>query len=63
MICGHIHTPVIKQVDGIVYLNCGDRADSCTAIVEQLDSTMELVRHVAASDEPGERENELAEAA
>jgi len=24
VICGHIHTPVIKQVDGVVYLNCGD---------------------------------------
>jgi UDP-2,3-diacylglucosamine pyrophosphatase LpxH len=63
VICGHIHTPVIKQLDGIVYLNCGDWVDSCTAIVEHLDGTMELVRHMAASDGPGEREDELAEAA
>jgi UDP-2,3-diacylglucosamine pyrophosphatase LpxH len=63
VICGHIHTPVIKQLDGVVYLNCGDWVDSCTAIVEHVDGTMELVRHVAASDEPGELEDELAEAA
>jgi UDP-2,3-diacylglucosamine pyrophosphatase LpxH len=63
VICGHIHTPVIKQLDGVVYLNCGDWVDSCSAIVEHLDGTMELVRHVAASDEPGESEDELAEAA
>jgi UDP-2,3-diacylglucosamine pyrophosphatase LpxH len=63
VICGHIHTPAIKQLDGVIYLNCGDWVDSCTAIVERVDGTMELVRHVAAGDEPGELEDELAEAA
>lgn len=63
VICGHIHTPVIKRLDGVVYLNCGDWVDSCTAIVEHVDGTMELVRHSAASDEPGERSDELAQAA
>jgi len=37
--------------------------DSCTAIVEHLDGSMDLVRHPAASNEPGERSDELAEAA
>jgi UDP-2,3-diacylglucosamine pyrophosphatase LpxH len=63
VICGHIHTPVIKRLDGVLYLNCGDWVDSCTAIVEHVDGRMELVRHTAASDEPGERSSELAEAA
>ena len=63
MICGHIHTPVIKQLDGIVYLNCGDWVDSCTAIVERVDGAMELVRHSSVGEEPGEPENQLAEAA
>ncbi|MDB5812575.1 MAG: UDP-2,3-diacylglucosamine hydrolase [Betaproteobacteria bacterium] len=44
VICGHIHTPVIKQIDGLVYINCGDWVDSCTAVVEHLDGRMELVR-------------------
>lgn len=42
-ICGHIHWPMIKQVDGIDYINCGDWVDSCTAIVEHLDGRMELI--------------------
>jgi len=42
-ICGHIHWPVVKQVDGMVYINCGDWVDSCTAIVEHMDGRMELV--------------------
>lgn len=42
-ICGHIHWPMIKEIDGLQYLNCGDWVDSCTAIVEHLDGRMELV--------------------
>ena len=44
VICGHIHTPVIKRIDGITYINCGDWVDSCTAIVEHYDGRMQLVR-------------------
>jgi UDP-2,3-diacylglucosamine pyrophosphatase LpxH len=42
-ICGHIHWPMIKNIDGMTYLNCGDWVDSCTAIVEHLDGRMELI--------------------
>lgn len=42
-ICGHIHWPMIKEVGGLSYLNCGDWVDSCTAIVEHFDGRMELV--------------------
>jgi UDP-2,3-diacylglucosamine pyrophosphatase LpxH len=42
-IYGHIHWPMIKEVDGMHYLNCGDWVDSCTAIDEHLDGRMELV--------------------
>jgi UDP-2,3-diacylglucosamine pyrophosphatase LpxH len=34
---------MIKQVDGVFYINCGDWVDSCTAIVEHLDGRMELI--------------------
>jgi len=44
IICGHIHTPVIRDIDGVRYINCGDWVDSCTAIVEQLDGHIDLVR-------------------
>lgn len=43
VICGHIHSAAIKEVDGLLYLNCGDWVDSCTAIVEHLDGRLELV--------------------
>ncbi len=42
-ICGHIHWPMIKEIDGLSYMNCGDWVDSCTAIVEHFDGRMELV--------------------
>lgn len=42
-ICGHIHWPMIKEIDGMYYINCGDWVDSCSAIIEHLDGRMELV--------------------
>ena len=62
VICGHIHTPVIKPLDGILYLNCGDWVDNCTAIVEHIDGRMELVRHAFVDTGPGERSDEFADA-
>ena len=43
VICGHIHSAVIREIDGVTYINCGDWVDSCTAIVEHLDGRMELL--------------------
>jgi hypothetical protein len=45
VICGHIHVPAIRTIDGIAYYNCGDWVEHCTALVEHLDGTMELVAH------------------
>ncbi len=44
VICGHIHTPALKTVEGITYINCGDWIDNCTAVVEHHDGRMQLVR-------------------
>ena len=60
VICGHIHTPAIKQLERILYLNCGDWVDSCTAIVEHLDGRMELVR--ADAMRPGNQAGKLEHA-
>jgi UDP-2,3-diacylglucosamine pyrophosphatase LpxH len=43
VICGHIHTAVIREHGDITYINCGDWVDSCTAILEHQDGRMELV--------------------
>ena len=49
VICGHIHWAALKEVDGVVYANCGDWVDSCTAIVEHEDGRLELVDWGAVS--------------
>ena len=51
-ICGHIHTPVIKQIGDVTYANCGDWVDSCSAIVEHHDGRLELVRQVQTINQP-----------
>ncbi len=43
VICGHIHTPADKTMNGIRYLNSGDWVESLSAIVENLDGSFELI--------------------
>ena len=43
VICGHIHKAEIKIIDGIVYMNDGDWVESCSALVEHLDGTWEII--------------------
>ena len=43
VICGHIHTPEIKTINGIIYMNDGDWVESCSALVEHLDGRWEIV--------------------
>ena len=44
VICGHIHHPEIKQIDGFWYINTGDFVKNCTAIVEHFDGRLELLQ-------------------
>jgi UDP-2,3-diacylglucosamine pyrophosphatase LpxH len=44
MICGHIHHPEMRELDGVLYCNCGDWVESCTALVEHHDGRLELLR-------------------
>ena len=62
VICGHIHTPVIKRIEGLTYINCGDWVDSCTAIVEHFDGRMQLVRWMRPETAKQAQIVELAEA-
>ncbi len=47
VVCGHIHHAEMRMVNGIMYLNDGDWVESCTALVEHRDGTLELVDWVA----------------
>ncbi len=60
VICGHIHVPAIRRIDGIDYVNCGDWVEHCTAVVEHLDGRMELVDHTWLADQPTLDEPPLA---
>jgi UDP-2,3-diacylglucosamine pyrophosphatase LpxH len=54
VICGHIHRPEIRTVDGIRYMNCGDWVENCTALVEDFDGKFSLVRfHESDVHSPG----------
>jgi UDP-2,3-diacylglucosamine pyrophosphatase LpxH len=50
VICGHIHSPVIRDLNGIGYLNCGDWVESCTAIAEHHDGRFELITWTAEQE-------------
>jgi UDP-2,3-diacylglucosamine pyrophosphatase LpxH len=43
LVCGHIHRPEIAEIGGVNYLNCGDWVESCTALIEHHDGTIELI--------------------
>ena len=47
VICGHIHHPVIRDVDGITYVNTGDFVESCSYVVEHHDGRLEVL-HLSA---------------
>jgi UDP-2,3-diacylglucosamine pyrophosphatase LpxH len=49
IVCGHIHSATLRETDGVLYINCGDWVDSCTAIVEHPDGRLELVEWRQAS--------------
>jgi UDP-2,3-diacylglucosamine pyrophosphatase LpxH len=43
VVCGHVHKPEIRVIEGVQYFNDGDWVESCSALVEHLDGRMELV--------------------
>ncbi|MEO7319986.1 MAG: UDP-2,3-diacylglucosamine diphosphatase, partial [Chthoniobacteraceae bacterium] len=43
VVCGHIHSPVIRTIDMTTYYNCGDWVESTSALVEDFDGKIELI--------------------
>lgn len=50
IICGHIHHAEIRDIDGVLYCNDGDWVESCTALVEEWDGSLHVVRWSAVND-------------
>jgi UDP-2,3-diacylglucosamine pyrophosphatase LpxH len=44
VICGHIHHAADRDIGGIRYLNTGDWVESCTALIEEQDGTLRIIR-------------------
>ncbi|PMN88086.1 UDP-2,3-diacylglucosamine diphosphatase [Enterovibrio norvegicus] len=44
IVCGHIHHPDMKTIGDTLYLNDGDWIENCTALIEQDDGALELIR-------------------
>jgi UDP-2,3-diacylglucosamine pyrophosphatase LpxH len=43
IICGHIHQPADKYIDGVHYLNSGDWVETLSALVQDLDGNWKVV--------------------
>ena len=43
IICGHIHKPEIRDINGILYCNDGDWVESLSALVEDAQGQLSLV--------------------
>ncbi|MBM3365172.1 MAG: UDP-2,3-diacylglucosamine diphosphatase [Betaproteobacteria bacterium] len=43
VICGHIHKPEIREIDGILYCNDGDWVESLSALIEEPTGQLRLV--------------------
>jgi UDP-2,3-diacylglucosamine pyrophosphatase LpxH len=52
VVCGHIHRPELREVDGVLYCNDGDWVEHCTALVEDRNGRLALVRWAERAERP-----------
>lgn len=50
IISGHIHRAEIATINDLIYCNCGDWVESCTALVERGDGHLELIHWAEARE-------------
>jgi UDP-2,3-diacylglucosamine pyrophosphatase LpxH len=53
VLCGHIHFAAQREIDGISYYNSGDFVESCTALVERFDGSIELLTALYSTEASG----------
>ena len=49
VVCGHIHQPEIRMINGVKYCNDGDWVESLSALVETMDGELKLIHWVEES--------------
>jgi UDP-2,3-diacylglucosamine pyrophosphatase LpxH len=50
VICGHIHHPGIREVDGVRYCNDGDWVENCSMLYEDQAGQLHVGFHHSAAD-------------
>ena len=50
VVCGHIHSPVIRNIGATDYYNSGDWVESCSALVEDFDGKITLLTNLHPQD-------------
>jgi UDP-2,3-diacylglucosamine pyrophosphatase LpxH len=52
VVCGHIHRPMICDVDGILYCNDGDWVENCSLLAEDYRGNLRILRwpHIGAHE-------------
>lgn len=43
IVCGHLHQPAMKTMEGLTYCNTGDWVENCTALVEGANGQLEII--------------------
>ncbi|WP_043114112.1 UDP-2,3-diacylglucosamine diphosphatase [Solimonas soli] len=46
VVCGHIHHAEARDIDGVSYYNCGDWVESCTALAEDFNGRIHVLRWI-----------------
>ena len=49
VVCGHIHSAAIRKFGHVTYYNCGDWVESCSALIEQDDGKIDVVRYLPSA--------------
>lgn len=57
VVCGHVHHPEMREIEGVLYCNDGDWMETCSALVEHHDGSLEIILW---ADAEREKQNQAA---
>ena len=46
VVCGHIHSPVIRKIENVDYYNSGDWVESCSVLLEDKEGKISLLTNI-----------------
>ncbi len=49
VLCGHIHSAAIREIGAVTYYNCGDWVETCSALIEQNDGKIDIVKYLPSA--------------